>query len=243
LETPPLKTFLFLITFLSVFGLLIGTIPAGFFPVGDEYREQQVSDYFEAIDLQYFAETWEYTLNATGGTDAGAGWYFIDIDIGNRDFDLWYKKAGNPPLKLYFVHRYTWLIFPVSHKMRWINYQGVNRGDELEVTEMELDTSDLRYTTECSHFNVKTFFAYNETAYSNVTDAWNGSELNMLVAIDFDQQQTGMNAWNLIAMILFFQMPDVHPLLNAFIAIPIWVCIAWLTFAFIIAVVKSLPFT
>jgi len=243
METPPLKPFLFIITFLGVFGLLVGTIPAGFLVETPEYREQQVSEYFEAIDVQYFAETWEHTLNATGGTDAGAGWYFIDIDIGNRDFDMWYKKANNPPLKLYFVHRYTWLIFPVSHKMRWLNYQGITRGTELEATELDSDVSDPTYTVECSHFYVKTFFAYNDTLYSNPTEAWNASELNMLVAIDFDQQQTGMNAWNLIGMILFFQMPDVHPLLNAFIAIPMWVCIAWLTFAFIIAVVKSLPFT
>jgi len=228
---------------LGVFALLIGTIPAGFLVDTPLYREHEATEYFEAIDIQYFAETWEYTLNATGGTDAGAGWYFIDIDIGNRDFDMWYKKASNPPLKLYFVHRYTWLIFPVSHKMKWITYNATSRGDELEVTEMELDTADLRYTTECSHFSVKTFFAYNETTYSNVTDAWNGSELNMLVGINFDEVQTGMNAWNLIAMILFLQMPDVHPLLNAFIALPIWVCIAWLTASFIIAFLKSLPLT
>jgi len=44
-------------------------------------------------------------------------------------------------------------------------------------------------------------------------------------------------------MVLTAQMPDVHPIFNYMIAIPIWVAIIWLAFAFIIAVVKSLPFT
>lgn len=243
METPPLKTFLLLISFLGFFAILIGTIPSGFMVTTEEYREQTVPDYFEAIDLQFFAETWSYTLNATGGTEGGAGWYFIDIDIGNRDFDMWYKKANQTPLQLYFVHRYTWIIFPVSHKMQWLNYQGATRGTELEGTELDSDVSNPSYTAKCDHFHVKVFFAYNDTLYSVPTEAWNNNNLHMLVGIDFDQQETGMNAWNLIGMILFFQMPNVHPILNMLIAIPVWVCIAWLTFAFIIAVVKSLPFT
>jgi len=44
-------------------------------------------------------------------------------------------------------------------------------------------------------------------------------------------------------MVLFFKMPNVHPVLNYIIAVPIWASIAWLAFALIIAIIKALPFT
>jgi len=146
-------------------------------------------------------------------------------------------------------HKYTiyWFI-PTAHTLEWYNSRGVHRSDNslkaLYATDLQTDyTNNQPYRPECTHFPLTAYFGYTETAYSNVTDAWNHHALSILLGIDFADQATGMNAWNLIGMLLFFQMPNVHPILNILIAIPVWVCIVWLTFAFIIAVVKSLPFT
>ena len=86
-------------------------------------------------------------------------------------------------------------------------------------------------------------FNYDEETYSSVEDAWNHHGLSFFIGIEFDQIATGLNAWDLIGMVLFFKMPNVHPLLNYIIAVPIWASIAWLAFALIIAVIKSLPLT
>ena len=61
--------------------------------------------------------------------------------------------------------------------------------------------------------------------------------------IEFDQMATGLNAWDLISMVLFFKMPNVHPVLNYIIGVPIWISITWLAASIIIAFLKSLPFT
>jgi hypothetical protein len=82
-------------------------------------------------------------------------------------------------------------------------------------------------------------FGYNTTSYDNCTQAYENDALGIWLGINFDQVNTQYNAWNLISMILFFQMPDVHPLINVIIAIPIWVTIAYLVFTLI---TKLIPF-
>ena len=58
MEMPPLRTFLFLITFLGVFGILVGTMPSGFVEASEEYREQEIpTEEFRVRDLEAYAST------------------------------------------------------------------------------------------------------------------------------------------------------------------------------------------
>ncbi len=258
MELPPLKPLVFIVTFLGVFSILAMTIPTGLLVPSQSYREPTVEEYFEQIDLQAFADTWGYTLNETQGYDAGGGWYYVlavgsgsPALFGGHDIDLWYRKANETDLKLGIVHKYSWFIFPVGHWMDWLNSQGISRGGTgfekyLSATELEEDWSNettVAYTVICEHFQMKAFFGYNSTLYDNVTHAWNHHGFYVLLAIDFDEMATGINAWNLLGMILFWQLPDVHPVLNVIISIPFWVSIGWLFASIAIAFIRSLPFT
>jgi len=250
MEVPPLRSFLIVITFLGTFTLLVASMPIELIVSPSERREYEVEEYFEAIDLQSFAEIFQYCMNETGGTSYPL-LYAKSVDIGGRDLTLYYKKANQSDLYLYLVHKWTeWIIIPCLHYQIWINSEGVTRSagaqkqNRIYDYTINQDYSDsLPYTAKCSHFQVTVYFGYNETTYSSVTEAWNHHALYILIGIDFAEMATGMNAWNLIAMLLFFQMPDIHPVLNMILALPIWVCIAWLAVAFIIAFIKSLPFT
>jgi len=246
METPPLRTFLFLITFLAVFGMLVMTIPSGFLVVTDEYREQSIpTEEFKVKDLEAYAETLIITMNETGGKEAPLFKYGVSIDIGGHDCELLYTQANKTPLEVIFYHKYTiWWFIPWSHKLEWENRISVDRGDLLSVSELQSDYADnLPYDLSCSHLSLDVSFNYDEETYSSVEDAWNHHGLSFFIGIEFDQIATGLNAWDLIGMVLFFKMPNVHPLLNYIIAVPIWASIAWLAFALIIAVIKSLPLT
>jgi len=246
METPPLHTFLFVITFLAVFGILVMTIPMGFIEATDEYTQRDIpTEEYHLQSLESYASIWELTLNETGGTSIGGLYYEVNFEIGGHACGIRYKCANKSNLNLFVIHKYTvWWIFPASHHMDWKNKMNLERGDILEVEELESDYEEyLPYDLSCSHFYLDATFNYNETLYSSVEEAWNHHGLKFIIGIEFDQLATGLNAWNLIYMILFFQMPNVHPVINYIIAIGLWASIAWLAFAFIIAVVKSLPFT
>jgi len=110
----------------------------------------------------------------------------------------------------------------------------VTRGEYLFENEIDADKEKLSYTIQCSHFQMKGFFGYNDTLYSSPSQAWDHHGLWILLGINFDQMSTGFNAFNLIGMLLFFQLPMVHPIINYIIAVPIWVCIIYLSFIFIL---------
>jgi hypothetical protein len=253
METPPLKPFLFVITFLAIFGLLVALIPSEFLVASEEYREQNIptEDYFEAMDLEAYAETLLYYMNETGGKMVQGYLYVVKMDIGGHDCSYEYTKANysNPYIQLRHYYAVWWLFTDCCY-MKWTDANGVDRTTKVGITnrltlaDLEASYEDAQpLTAKCKHFQVDVFFDYNETAYSSVEDAWNHHGLMFLLGVEFDQMSTGLNAWNLIGMILFFKMPSIPPPFSYIIGVPIWVCIAWLAFAFIIAVIKALPFT
>jgi len=250
-ETPPLRTFLFLITFLAVFGLIVTTIPYEFIVASEEYKQQEIpTEEFRLKDLQAYASTMLIPMNETGGKDYvllgfDTDMYYVSVTIGGHKCAFIYSKANQTEHNIFFYHSYTvYLIFPTWHRLKWTNAYGQDRGDYLTASELESDYADnLPYNLACSHFQMDGSFNYNETTYSSVEDAWDHYGLDFCSGIEFDQMATGLNAWDLIGMVLFFKIPNIHPIFNYMIAVPIWVSIVWLSVALIIAFIKALPFT
>lgn len=233
-------------SFIGVFVIIASLIPSGFFFYDYEGKTIEPPPCFEAIDLQSYAETWTYTMNETGGTDRGV-YYEVGVDTGGHDFNFEYRKANASTLYVRMRHWFANWIFPTQHTMEWINKRGITQSEwvaghwSLYATELDEDYANdyLPYTVQCWHFHVDVHFGYNETLYSSPSDAWNSNALNILIGIEFDQQGTSMNAWHLIALILFFQMPDIHWVVNAIIAVPIWIAVAYLSFILILRAIGA----
>jgi len=233
-------------TFLACLVLLIGLIPSGFFPQTYEGRTVNVPEYFEAIDIASFIETWSATFNESAGEDWKLAGYYEnehykkDVDIGGWDFDLIYSKANKAHKDIILQHwwgwfgmQWTWLI--------WYNSEGIDRGEILSGSEIDEDYSDeaMTYVAKTEDFQCRAYFGFNDTKYSSPTEAWDNYELDILIGMKFDQVNTSINAWSLISMLLFFQLPEVHWIINALIAIPIWITVAYLIYVLII---KIIPF-
>lgn len=243
-----LRGLLVIVGFLASLVLLISLIPTGFFAYTFEGRTIIVEDYFEAIDLQSFVDTWTYTLNETGGELVfGFDVYEVPVEtagewLGGHDISLFYRvaNASNPEV-LTLTHFWAEFIFGQQHDLEWKNFQGISRGTSLEGTELDADYSEetIDYTSLCSHFQVKVFFGFNETTYSSPTEAWNHHGLSILIGINFDQVSTGSDAWGIISMLLFFQMPEISVFLNAIIAIPLWIGILYITYILILRAIGA----
>lgn len=238
-----LRGLVVVVTFLGVFVLLIAWIPPQFFQAGKS-REVSVPDIFEVMDIYSFAETKTICLNESGGE---VNWfnptlYIIKISIGNWDTELQYRRANESDLEAFIVHiHYEWIIIPALHRVQWLNAKGVNEGTEVSVLEIETNSVDnaSRYTAQCSHFSYYSNFAFNGSLYANFTDAWNHHGLYAFFGVNFDDVNTSYNAFDLIAKLLFFQLPECNVYINALIAIPIWITIGYLVYVLII---KVIPF-
>jgi len=199
-----------------------------------------VPDYFEGIDIQSFAETWTYTLNGTENFEPLFldGWV-EEKDVGEPegfggyDLNLYYRAANFSDKFIILDHYWhEWIILPFLHSLNWIDNSGI------DVTEpISWDKSGIKYIIMCDHFQAKAFIGYNTTTYSTFEEAWNDAEASLMLGIGFQEVQTSLNAWGIISMLLFFQMPNVHWVINALLVIPFWICIAYLAYVLVIKVI------
>lgn len=223
------------VTFLGSLVLLIMWIPPQLFSAGD-YHEVAIPEIFEGFDIYNFVDTANTPMNETQGWvyPLDNSWYICEPDddgegdpeIGGRNVNMWYKRANESGLAVKHEHLYGAFIFTFSHFQEHYNRHGINMGTSLEVEEIQANSEDnqtSRFKVECRHFHMTAIFNFNATKWGNFTDAWNHNELYVFHGIDFDQLSTGYNAWDLISRLLFFQLPEVNPYINALIAIPIWV--------------------
>lgn len=252
------------ITFMFTFGILVGYIPSGFYVSSSDYRKPNIPEYFEAVDIYSYAEVWTYVMNETVQNAEGGGYYqdyYYLYNIRGNDgtdvfggyyFILYYTKANSTSgHRIIIRHVFReWYVIEFRHSMQWYNRQGTVVSEDFsgwydwhgiteETIDENIENGTVRFTVKCNHVQIDVFIGYNTTKYSNTLDAWDHHDLSMLWGISFDQVQTTFNAWNIIGMILFFQMPDVHPAINLLIGIPIWICIIYLCYVLIL---KAIPF-
>lgn len=234
-----IKVFITVVTFLGVFALLVSMIPGQFAVQSKTYRQVSVPEYFEAIDIQSFVETKNLTVPAYDE-------YGLDCSVGGWELRIY--PYYSPLMNMYDLvlrHIDRWWIFAYGwHSLRWRSKaKGIDLGYTLDKDELleyyDSERKVAEFIASCEHTTVYVAFAYNTTKYDNIVDAWANNELWMLIGIGFDQINTSTNAWNVIGKLLFFQAPDIHPAINALIAIPLWAAIAVTIY---ILVLKAIPF-
>lgn len=228
-------------SFIGVFVLLIGFMPSGFLITAYEGKTVTPPEDWESGEMLFFAESRNETIVHASGNN----WYIYDLSIGGHNLNLY----DGVDINLYYtddmrmVHFWYWWIFATNHHyMNWVNSKGFDYGEAL--TPVELDDNfnsndNMRFNLKDEHVNFWGFFSWNITDYDLPSEAWEGDELNLMVAIEFDQVNTSVNAWSLISMLLFFGLPSVSPIINAIIAIPIWIAIAYVSYILILRAIGA----
>ena len=221
----------------------------------EEFRNVNVPDEFESLDVLAFNTTSLLSLNETGGSVNGA-FYEVITEFGGHDISLWYSRANNS-----YGYHFIWInhlgvrllwLFPL-HNMNWKDSSGHEvtaniiwdeYGINASIIDANLNDNGIsKFTVYCQDFSFTLYLAYDNDVYDNCVEAWDHHDLHMLLNIDFDQQATGTNAMDLIIQLMFFQLPNTNFYVNALIAIPIWVSTSIIIAFVILEIVKALPFT
>ena len=218
--------------FLGVFFILASTMPSGFYTSEYEYQTYNIPESFEALDIQDYAETENGSITTS---------YSHEYSMGGWNFK-WWCSYGNDFLKHKRFEKW-WFIYTYSEYMTWYTDTGIKKGISLTASDVDTywdtETNTTKFYLKDPAVSIPCWFSYNTTEYSNASDAWSDNALEWLTAIDFDAIKTTYSAWGLIGMLLFFQLPDIHPMLNMIIALPCWICIVYLVYRLILL---AIPF-
>lgn len=233
--------------FLGIFFVLLGSIPYQF--TTDEYtsRDIDIPDTFEGVDLAYFADSW--LTFCDNGTVDGEWYRQNNDDVGGYEMIIYSNSSRGSDGGDFVMHR---------QDSFWLRrYQFYNE-DMQEISEMEgwnfKINGDALNDTWNSYGRVKLFaiengteniefqvhFSFDEDAYTDIIDAWSNDDMDFYLGVGFDQTSTGYGAWGLIASFLFFQLPEIHPIINAILAVPIWIGVAYISYILILRAIGAL---
>lgn len=241
------RNLLFIVSFIGLFAFLGSMMPVEL-STTFQMRNQTTSEYFEAIDIQSFVDSVNITMDESPPfifRNYPNRYMQKDFDLGGHDVDIWYKMANSTNQWVELYHFWNELII-IRHKdvMHWTNKDGIDRGTELSREELNADYTNetIEYTVDDGRkrrLQFTVYFAFNTTLYSTPEDAWNYNNLQVMGGIGIDQINTTQNAWGLISLLLWFDSPDLHPLINFMVHLPIWTSMAYLVYRLIL---MAIPF-
>jgi len=233
--------------------VLIAHIPSDFLVI-QLGREITVPEFFEAEELVKYAVTWNASLDGKDKdpTEYATSWH-IRTNVGGHEMKIIYAKPnqtfkdrGDIPEEdkdgVFLVqHVILWWIFVTDIHPMDILHQGYDQGKALSRTELDkaYEEGDLSFTFKC-HFEINVLFAFNNSKYSKPSEAFDDKALKMVIGVEWDQVATATSGWDLVAMILFFQLPETHPIVKSIIAIPIWISIAYLSFILLLRAIGAI---
>jgi len=237
--------FVWAVTFISTFSLLVAYMPSIFVYTGSQYETPIYSDEWRAAQL--FFGTGNTTSIPHDNDTLTYNTYDVEFYITEGDIYIWgnwQAKIVFPAAEdyIYFYHWWYWYFGPFQlidqHAIFFYEYDS-NLIYKTQVVAKE--TANMsQHHAYCLENEYLIIFSFNETLYDSPSQAWYNDELYLLWGMNFDQQRTGYSAWDLIAMTLFFNFPNVHWILNAIIKIPLWIGIAYIAYILILRTIGAI---
>lgn len=228
------RTFILVISFLGLFAILTNDMPAVFLYGGDRvelvYEDWQAARLFMANVTQY--------ANVTISRGSVAVIYQADwIPEDNYGVDLRMSWYAHPPLhNETWWQRWWWVIYPI-----WWDYVEIapypltNDTIISHVDSIDQNLTDT-FVMSCEAYSYYVNMGFNSSVYANWTAVFADpdAEMQAYVAMGYEDTPSTISAWNIVSRLLFFQVPEIHVVVNAIIALPIYACIGYLAYRFIL---------
>lgn len=230
--------FVFGVTFILIFSVLVSSIPADFQgqgktgePVITPIDPSILTDFAEStpFDTTDFTpwltlEIYEYTLPLVGGLEWICG-------TDGTAFDL--------NAKLYFLG-IVWL--GQLDPMRFITLNGTDSSYSITFDEIDAEAVDgtarFDVISGITGDTAGQYIVYwNTTTYTDSEDAWDNDALYFLHGVGFSAE---IDVVNLLLRLLFLQLPDVPLLVNLLIIIPVWASILYILWFLIVSMIPFL---
>jgi len=229
-EGGELRAFMFCLTFITMFALLLSTIPTDFQGVGD------AGDTVIPINpslVTGFSESESYSKANFTGT------YYEYDSFNSRD---WIATSDGNSVSLSAKKKILGLWLGGLDISSFISEDGTNRGITLAWTEITTDADEgaVRYTIEFDNGNAAGYFVcyWNTTAYATATLAWAGEGLYFIHGVGIEAN-AARDIGSLLVSLLLLQIPEVPVLVGALLATGPWACII---FVFWYVIKETMPF-
>lgn len=240
MSTSPGRSFIFVVTFISTFGILLASMPLGFlipeqgpYPLADYPGDTWYVSELTAYN-QTFGEYDNDTLPINGN---------IDLDLGTITVNVIWLD-GVDYIRLWRT---------------WTEWFGLVQGwselylyeeDHIEITLPDIINHQVtnnisRMILKDARYTYHTSWGYNSTSFDDFYEAFTGTnstetpELLIFMGMGLDQINANLNAWYLIDQLLQFKAPNIHPAINFMIAIPLWTAIIWLAVKILLWIISS----
>ena len=229
--------FVFAVSFIVIFSVLVATIPVGL------QGQAETPDMLTPLDpniISGFSDSADYQKD--NFTDMVAYLHYSYNDLGGRDWVIVnYPSLGFVLAAKIVYGGFLWL--GQLDSVKFTSTEGTDREDSLTFAEIEADAEDgvVRYNLQyyASGASAGGFVVYwNETTYSDPSDAWDNDELYLLHGVGIEDTARADIAGLLISL-LFLQIPDIPLLLNVLLVTPVWACIVFVLW-FVIK--ETIPF-
>jgi hypothetical protein len=236
-----LEAFIVVIVTLGLFFFLVSVAPSQLIsgsPENAKYR-YETPESWEASELYYYAFTDNLSLNGVGLEK----WLPLSGSFGGHRIELW-NYGYSDKIEVYRQGS-AWVFVWNIERFDFYNKAGENLGEELfnymiDEEFVSTNSSRIKFVCKTQETSFDMIISYNRTIYTTPTEAWSNSEMNVVLGIFYDKVNTGYNSFNLMANLLFFQTPNIHPFLNVIIGLVFWIPIAYLI---IVLISRFLPFT
>ena len=214
------RTFVFSVTFIIIFSVLLSTIPVGLLGAGTD------PDMITSVNPNVVAgfsdtETYQESNFTTG---------LYEYDLGGRTWLCIGSGTSFVLVAKIFFAGFLWL--GGIDQVKFISSEGVDRGTELLFTEIATDADEGTIIYEIMYVDTGnaagSFIVYwNSTLYTDPKDAWDNDSIYLIHGIGLESTAV-IDIGSLLLDLLTLQIPQVPLLVNVLIAVPIWASIVYL---------------
>jgi len=222
-----MKTFVFAVSFIVLFSVLVSTIPVGLQGAG---ATPEMLIPVDPSVITGFDHSANYT-KSDFTLIAALYQYYYPEKLGGRDWRCT-NIAGEFSLGA-LIYYGGFLFLGALDSVKFTSTDGVDRGDLLSFAEIDADADDgvIRYNLQyyANGASAGGFVLYwNTTAYgSSSSDAWDADALFIVHGVGIADTATG-DIGALLVQLLILQLPDVPLLINILLVTPIWASIIYI---------------
>lgn len=220
---------------------LIVLIPAQFFTPEDSINEPYSPD-ADVLDLIAWNST--YVLNMT----YGAGFQYYDFELNGYNFVVTTFEYNSDDWLAVSTYAKWWVFEWDRQDFTWYN-SGVKYSEEIAPTLTYQAINDTKISNDTFTFSLKNKYTstsvtcvWNSSAYASFDAAYEDDAASLVFNVDWNDRNTGMNALQLVGMVLTGSLPNMDPALSVVFAMISWGLVAagvYLGFIFVLRIVGA----
>lgn len=230
-----MRGFIFALVFIMFFAGLLTTVPTDLQGQGDD---PNVPTPLSDVLSSEFTESYNWTANDFSYSI----YYYYEYELNQRD---WSCVLSGGLFTLGAKIYYAGVIFLGTFDyVNFISPDGTNLGVFLSFTDIDNDAEeglvqyDLQYETGGSSAGALVLY-WNTTEYETSMDAFIGDELYFIHGRGI-YDNAPMDITSLLITLITLQLPDCPLLINLLLATPVYACVAYLIWFFLISMIPFL---